>query len=102
MTDYSDLNPEPATTHPPQRKRKRRVFMWVFLAVQAIFVIWIISGIASAGTPSDCGSLTQEQCQTASNVGTGIGVFLIFVFWAIVDFLLGVGYVIYRLAKRPS
>ncbi len=83
-------------------KKKRRVFLWVFLAIQALFVIWIIAGVASnTGNAVDCGSLTQDQCNDTRNAGTGIGVFLIIVVWFIVDFLIGLGYVIYRLAKRP-
>lgn len=90
---------------PPQagRKKKRRVFMWVFLAIQAIFLLWIITGAASgAGNPDDCGTLDAELCNSASDAGTAIGVFLIIVLWAVVDFILGVTYAIYRLARRPA
>lgn len=86
---------------PPTRKR-RRIFLWFFLAIQALFLIWIIAGIGSAsGDPSDCGSLSKETCNNAEAVGTGIGVVLVVGLWMVVDFLLGVGYAIYRLAKRP-
>jgi len=87
---------------PAPARKKRRMFLWFFLAVQALFLIWIISGIAGAsGDPSDCGSLSKEACNDAEAVGTGIGVFLVVVLWMVVDFLLGVGYAIYRLARRP-
>ena len=83
-------------------RKKRRIFLWVFLAVQALFLIWIIAGASTAsGQATDCGSLSQQACNDASDIGTGIGVFLIIVLWCFVDFLLAVGYVIYRLAKRP-
>lgn len=75
--------------------------MWVFLLVQVLFIVWIISAVGSADSTSNCGTLDKQTCKDASNVGTGIGVFLIFIFWMIVDFLLAVGYGIYRLAKRP-
>ena len=81
-------------------RRKRRVFLWVFLAVQLLFIVWIIAGIASGGTADDCGSLDAETCQAAADVGTGLGVFLIIVFWMVVDFFLAVIYGVYRLAKR--
>lgn len=101
MTEQSI--PQPYPTMPPAKtKKKRRIFMWVFLAIQALFLFWVIAGIASgSGDATDCGSLSQEACNDAADVGTGIGVILIIVFWCIVDFLLAVGYGIYRLARRP-
>jgi len=85
----------------PKPKKKRRIFLWVFLAVQALFIVWIFGGAsAGAGQPTDCGSLSQEACNTASDVGTGIGVLLLIMVWAIVDFFLAVIYGVYRLAKR--
>lgn len=90
--------PPPATAS----RRKHRIFLWVFLAIQLLFIIWIVSGIASAGgQPTDCEGLAPEQCNDAESVGTGVGVALIVLLWVVVDFLLAVGYGIYRLAKRP-
>ncbi len=92
--------------YPPQtptvKKKQHRVFLWVFLAIQALFVLWIIAGVASAsGTPTDCGSLDADTCNTAANAGAAVGVFIIVVLWCVADFLLAVGYAIYRLARRP-
>ena len=91
------------TLEPVAPKKRKRVFMWVFLAVQALFLAWIISGLgSSSGTPdADCGTLSTETCNDLESIGTGIGVFMVIVFWMMVDFLLAVGYAIYRLAKRP-
>jgi len=86
---------------PTPLQKKRRIFLWFFLAVQALFLFWVIGGVASGSDPTDCGSLSDEACNAASDIGTGIGVFIIVVIWMIVDFLLAVGYGIYRLAKRP-
>ena len=74
-------------------KKKRRIFMWFFLAVQALFIIWIVSAV-SADPTAEC----SGGCEDAA---TGIAVFLQVMVWMVVDFLLGVGYGIYRLAKRP-
>ncbi len=82
------------------RKKKRRIFLWVFLAVQVLFVVWIVAGLSSGGDGTDCGTLSQQACNDASDVGTGIGVVLIVVAWMVVDFLMAVIYGIYRLAKR--
>lgn len=89
---------------PPVKKRKR-VFMWFFLAVQAIFLIWIITGASSSGgaTAKSCaGQVGQalQTCQDASHVGTGIGVALIIILWCVVDVILGITYLVVRLARR--
>ncbi len=101
------------------------MFLWVFLAVQILFLIWLITGIASTGssgadahtqavqwcaTPANWQSLysSQADCVThygntlnaASDVGKGIGVGLIVAVWVAVDFFLGLGYGIYRLSTR--
>ena len=65
----------PATPHPqgaPPTKRTRRIFLWAFLAVQAIFLIWVVSGDATAsGTPADClgssSGLDAQTCNAASD-----------------------------------
>ena len=81
------------TNVPAKPKRKKRVFMWTFLAIQALFIIWIISAV-SADPTADC----SGGCEDAA---TGIAVVLQVVVWCVVDFLLAVGYAIYRLARRP-
>lgn len=92
--------PTQLATEPP--RRKRRIFLWVFLAIQILFIVWIIAGVGStSGDATDCGGLDQETCDVAEDVGASIGVFFIVIFWMMVDFLLAVGYGIYRLAKRP-
>ena len=96
-------NTSTITTQPaPKVKKKKRVFMWVFLAVQAIFLIWIITGVSgNSGHATDCGSLSQADCDAAADIGTGIGVFLIIGVWFFVDCFMAVAYAVYRMAKRP-
>jgi len=106
---------------PPPRKR-RRVFLWVFLAIQALFVVWIITAAATVHTgptqaqlASACYShhwwplfKSQADCVThyggalndAGTAGKAIGIGLIIVFWMVVDVILGVSYGVYRLATR--
>lgn len=81
-------------------KKKRKVFLWVFLAVQALFIVWIIAGASAASKPKDCGSLTAQTCQDAANIGTGLGVILIIGLWVAADVILGIGYLIYKVATK--
>lgn len=90
---------QPTETAEKPRK-KRRIFLWFFLAIQVLFLVWIFAGVGGSEA-TDCGTLSKKACQDATDIGTGLGVALILVFWCIVDFLLAVGYVIYRLARRP-
>lgn len=99
---------------PLEPRRKRRVFLWVFLGIQALFVVWLITGAVSTGNGhaeavAYCHAhptqfLPFSQCvsdyASGGKVGSAIGLGLIFVFWAIVDIILGVSYGIYRLARR--
>jgi hypothetical protein len=89
-----------STPTPPVKKRKR-VFMWFFLAVQVIFLVWIIAGGHSAATDtSHCGTLSAADCKSAAQAGAGIGIALIIVFWCVVDVILGITYLVVRLARR--
>jgi hypothetical protein len=80
---------------------KWRPFTWVILVINALFLIWIISGIA--GNSSNCSGLSGQEldtCQSATAVGTGIGVAIIVVFWALVDVILGVIWLVTRRKGR--
>lgn len=78
-------------------KRKKRIFMWVFLAIQLLFIIWIIAGVNNAS--DNCAGKVGDAltlCQNATGVGAGIGVFFIVFFWLMVDVILGITYLITR------
>lgn len=114
----------PAAYYPQQTaapRRTRRVFLWVFLTIQVLFIVWLIAGLATknpsvAGQVSSfCGNRgwfplykSQADCMSsygrtlndATDTGKGLGVALVVIFWVIVDFLVGGGYAIYRLASR--
>jgi hypothetical protein len=108
---------------PPQPlRRKRRVFLWVFLGIQVIFVIWIISAAATVHTGATQAQLasgcynhhwwplfkSQADCVThyggalndAGTAGKAIGIGLVVLFWCVVDVILGVTYGVYKLATR--
>jgi hypothetical protein len=76
-----------------------RIFTWVILAFNLIMLIWVISG---ASTGKNCSGLTGEaltNCQ-AGNVGTGIGVGLLILLWALGDVILGVLWLVTRTRTR--
>lgn len=91
---------------PPSRPHKGRrwlpqwrVFTWIILAFNLIMLIWAITG---ASTGKSCKGLTGDaltNCQ-AGNVGTGIGVGLIILLWALGDVILGVVWLVTKPHKR--
>ncbi len=82
-------------------RKKRRIFLWFFLAVQLLFVLWIGAGLTTVNDPNTCDpSLSQSACDAAAGVGAGLALTFMIGSWMVVDFLLGVIYGVYRLAKR--
>lgn len=80
---------------------KWRVFTWVILAVNLLFLIWVISGTSSAS--SNCNGLTGRalsDCQAGTAVGASIGIGLIIVLWGFVDVILGVLWLVTRPKNR--
>lgn len=94
------LAPEESAMTTATTPKRHHVFRWIFLAVQALFVAWIVVGASSAGSGSTaCAKLTGEAlktCQDAGTAGTAIGVGLVIFLWAAVDVILGVTYLIFR------
>lgn len=101
--------------------KKRRIFLWVFLAIQAIFIIWLITGSTTSTGPTTaqvaqfCGNGAWQGVFTsyadcvkhgavglteAGNIGKGLGLAVIVIVWVVVDFLVALTYGIYRLARR--
>lgn len=94
----SQAHPSPAGQ---VTRRRRSKFLWFFMALQLLFVIWLVAALASSGSPpEDCGVLDAQTCQDASDAGTTVGVLLLVALWAFVDIIVGGSYAIYRLARR--
>jgi hypothetical protein len=122
VNDYGTYPQAPAYQQVMPRRRNRRVFMWVFLVIQVIFLVWIIAGVATAHTgpthaqlvqgcynhnwyplfksQADCVKHYGGALNTAGEAGTAIGVGLVIALWVAVDVILGISYGIYRLASR--
>jgi hypothetical protein len=122
---YGGQSPYPPPTQgyqQPELRRKRRVFLWIFLAIQVVFVIWIIGAAASVHTGATQAQLasgcyhhnwwplfkSQADCVThyggalndAGTAGKAIGIGLVIAFWMVTDVILGVSYGVYKLATR--
>lgn len=82
-----------ATVHQPKR---RHIFRWFFLAVQALFVVWLIAGTTSAANSASNSCGNTQLCHDSAAAGAGIGAMLIIVLWVAADVILGVGYLIFR------
>jgi hypothetical protein len=105
-------------------RKRRRVFLWVFLAIQALFIVWIIAGVAAVHaaptqaqlaqgcynnnwyplfkSQADCVQHYGGALNDAGTAGKAIGVGLVIGFWMVVDVILGISYGIYRLARRSA
>lgn len=83
---------------PPEQKprKRRRLFLWFFLAVQVIFLIWIIAGTQSA----HCDAHGSATANGACSAGAAIGAGLIIALWVAADVILGLIYIVYRLSTR--
>ena len=101
-SQYGQPNPYLQHAYPaPKKRASAGLHVEFFLALQVLFLIWVIAGAhTGAGQPTDCGTLSAQTCNDAANTGTAIGVGIIIAFWVVVDFILGITYGIYRLATR--
>lgn len=77
-----------------------RIFTYVILVVNLIFLIWIITGASSGDDKKNCSGLTAQQCHDANTVGKGIGVALIIILWVIIDVILAILWLITNRKKR--
>ncbi|BFP51441.1 hypothetical protein SCMC78_12480 [Streptomyces sp. CMC78] len=94
---------------PPRRFPPLGWFFWVFIAIQALFVAWIVTGsIEVAKSWPECEGLAGfelELCQaetTGTEIGTALGIGFIVFLWAATDVIVGGAYAIYRLAKKRN
>ena len=96
----------PATTTPDapagRTRKPRRIFMWFFLAVQGIFIAWLVSGIVSVSHGTCDPSLTANACTATKEIGGGIGAALIIGLWVAADVILGIGRLIVVFARRKG
>ncbi len=74
---------------------------WALVVFNVLMLIWVIAGIAStSGNATDCGSLSQDTCNAARSVGTGIGVSILLVLWFIGFVILSLIWLMSRPRRR--
>jgi hypothetical protein len=78
-----------------------RKLTWFILAVQVVFLVWIIAGVneVSDNCAGEVGS-AKELCEGATAVGASIGVGLIIFLWIFVDIVLGLIWLITNRGQR--
>jgi hypothetical protein len=76
-----------------------RPLTWVILAVQVLFIIWIVAGANSASDNCSTNEYS-DACRTGQAIGTAIGIGLIIFLWALVDVILGVIWLVTNKSKR--
>ena len=70
--------------------RKLRPLSWVIIIVNLLFAWSLFDGVGSAVQDS-CTGMTGDDltaCQAGTAIGTGLGVFMIMIFWVMVDIIL--------------
>lgn len=78
-----------------------RKMTWFIVIVNALFLVWIITGVASVA--DECKGLSGDEleiCEAGTAIGAGIGVTVILVLWVIVDLILGVLWLVTRSTGR--
>jgi hypothetical protein len=78
-----------------------RPFGWFIIAVQILFVIWILATASAASETCDneFGRLV-ESCQDFSNARAGVAMGAIIFFWAAVDVILGIIWMVTNSSRR--
>lgn len=108
---------------PYKTYKRKKVFLWVFLAIQVIFIILLVVQLSGNTNGADVHAEVARQCAhggwaplfnshadcvkhyrvalaDAGNAGKGLGAGLLAAIWVAVDIILAVIYGIYRLARR--
>lgn len=96
---YAPQSPGPTPYGNPRqpKKRKIRIFTWIILAINVLFLVWAIAaGVSGSGNASNCGTLDQQTCNDAAHAGTAIGIGLLIFLWAAVDVILGIIWLVTR------
>jgi uncharacterized membrane protein len=83
-------------------RRRRRIYLWAFTALQVVFLAWVIIAIVSGSgvSASHCTGLSEKACKNTDTLGTAVGVGLIVAVWASIDLIIGIAWAIVKLKTR--
>lgn len=82
----------------------RRLRPWpiIFVTINLIFLIWLITGAVAAGHSHCDPTLTHAQCTTAKQVGGTIAAGLIIALWAAADVIMGAIWAVIHFSRRKG
>ena len=107
----------------PKPRKRRRVFMWTFLAIQALFIGLIVlyatesTGPSHADVVAGCAHgawqglfKSQADCMThyaaglngAGHAGQALGIGIVIFLWVAADVILGLGRLVVVTSRRRS
>lgn len=76
-----------------------RVFTYIILGINVLFVLWLVTGINSVAHGT-CSGLDAQMCSGAKAVGGTIGAGIIVVLWFLVDVILGVLFLVTNRGRK--
>jgi hypothetical protein len=120
MSDIT-ITPGQETAEPAKPRKRKRVFMWFFLAVNALFALWVFpalfsgTGASHAEIASMCGNgawsplfKSYQDCVVhgahgiiaAHDVGKTVALTMMIGLWVAADVILGIGRLVVVFARR--
>jgi hypothetical protein len=88
--------PQAPPPQAPKPRKRRRLFMWVILAINLVFA-WIMFEILASA--SSCQGMTGDDldaCQAGEGIGKTALVLIVLFIWALVDIVLAVLFLVTR------
>ena len=79
---------------------RRNLFVYFFMAVQVLFLVWIITAGHSAA--NDIHHTASNGDRAAKEVGTTIGIGLVVGLWVATDVILGIGRFVVLFSRRSG
>ncbi len=74
---------------PRSAPRETHVLPWVIVAVNVLFLAWMMFGVSSVASSTCTSSMTQLACDAARAGSSSLGALMAGLIWAAVDVILG-------------
>lgn len=72
------------------------LLLWLFIGFNVLMAIWLVTGMQAA---TEGYQQMSSAGQTGAAIGAGIGFFMIIIFWAVGDVILGIPVLLTRPSK---